>query len=312
MKIRNESKFKDVSAAQLWFDSWVYRLEKENSRIYQKIELTTALGNTTVYALNLDLPSLEPLVIFPGARTTALFWDMNRNLDVLKKHFRIFLVETNGLPNLSDGKSPDIRTLDYGRWASEVLERLGISKTFIAGASFGGLICAKLCLVSPSKVKASFLLNPGCLQPFSIKPKNLYYNLLPIISPTRKNIATFLDKAIFCKPHHAISSAYEDLIIEYELYALTQYKDRTQKPYYMGQDLKGIKTSTYMILGKKDILFPYRRTLKNATHLLPGLRDVVILENTGHGIETSTQAMKYLANWALKEKQKESREVSIL
>lgn len=78
------------------------------------------------------------------------------------------MIETNGLPNLSSGATPDIKSLDCGIWASEVLGKLNIETAFVAGASFGGFICMKLGIVNPEKIKAAFLLNPGCLQPFSL------------------------------------------------------------------------------------------------------------------------------------------------
>jgi hypothetical protein len=48
---------------------------------------------------------------------------------------RIFMIETNGLPNLSDGATPDIKSLDYGIWATEIFDKLDIGNAFIAGAS---------------------------------------------------------------------------------------------------------------------------------------------------------------------------------
>jgi pimeloyl-ACP methyl ester carboxylesterase len=154
---------------------------------------------------------------------------------------RIFMVETNGLPNLSDGATPDIKTLDYGHWAHEVMDGLGIEKAFVAGASFGGLIAMKLALTNPEKIKAAFLLNPGCLQPFSLTFSNLYYNLLPIISTNAKNVLKFLDKAVFSKPNHRLSSFSEQMLVDYEVFAISRYKDNTQKPYYMDTELSKVK-----------------------------------------------------------------------
>ena len=51
------------------------------------------------------------MVIFPGFRTSSLFWDMDNALAPLKKDYRIYLVETNGQPNLSDGNNPDIKEM---------------------------------------------------------------------------------------------------------------------------------------------------------------------------------------------------------
>ena len=137
MKIKAISHFKAETKDRGYFEQWVKQLEQANQRKYERIEVTTSLGTTQVWGLNTNEHQLETLVIFPGARTTALIWDFDKGLDNLNQKFRIFLVETNGLPNLSDGATPDIKSLDYGVWANEVFNKLEIKKAFIAGASFG-------------------------------------------------------------------------------------------------------------------------------------------------------------------------------
>jgi pimeloyl-ACP methyl ester carboxylesterase len=234
------------------------------------------------------------LVIFPGLRTSSLFWDFDRGLDALKIKMKIYMVETNGLPNFSDGNSPDIRSLDYGHWAGEVIEQLDLKQTYVAGASFGGLICMKLAIVHPEKIKAAFLLNPGCLQFFSLKPKNLYYNLLPIIRTTEKNVRAFLDNAVFAKPNHCLSTAAERLIVAYELFAIGRHQDKGDKPYNMDHELKQANVPTYLLLGDQDILFPFQKSLETATTHLPKLKAVKIFENVGHGIETFSGAIGFI------------------
>ena len=128
MKTKRKSFFKDEEKDVAYFKNWVKQLESANERIYERIEIKTALGKTCVWGLNTADTTLETLVIFPGARTTSLIWDLDRGLDNLKKELRIFMVETNGLPNLSNGETPDIHSLDYGIWAAEVLDCLKIKK----------------------------------------------------------------------------------------------------------------------------------------------------------------------------------------
>jgi pimeloyl-ACP methyl ester carboxylesterase len=294
MKIKFKSFFKDPEKDIAYFEDWVNKLEKENRRKYQRHMVKTSLGNTHVWGLNADKKDLETLVIFPGARTTALIWDFDKGLDNLKIKRRIFMVETNGLPNLSDGATPDIKTLDYGFWANEVLEKLGIEKAFIAGASFGGLIAMKLAITNPEKIKSVFLLNPGCLQPFSLTLANLYYNLLPIFSTNSKNVLKFLDKAVFSKPNHQLSAFAEKILVDYEVFAISRYKDNTQKPYYMDTELAKVKTETYLLLGDKDLLFPYEKSMANAKKHLSNLKEIKIFPNVGHGIETYEKAMNYI------------------
>ncbi|MCL6260147.1 alpha/beta hydrolase [Aquiflexum sp. TKW24L] len=296
MKIKYKSYFKDPKKDIAYFEDWVRKLEKENGRKYQRHAVKTSLGNTHVWSLNTDKVEIETLVIFPGARTTALIWDFDKGLDHLKMKLRIFMVETNGLPNLSDGATPDIKTLDYGHWAKEVFEGLGIEKAFIAGASFGGLICMKLALTNPEKIKSAFLFNPGCLQPFSLKLSNLYYNLLPIISTNSKNIQKFLERAVFSKPNHQLSSFAEKMLVDYEVFAISRYKDNTQKPYYMDTELAKVKTEIYLLLGDKDLLFPFEKSKKNAQKHLSNLTEIKIFQHVGHGIETFEEAMNYIGD----------------
>jgi len=294
MNIYSKSHFKDEIADRNYFENWVRQLEENNDRQYERYEIITSLGKTHVWGLNTIDEQLDTLVIFPGARTTSLIWDFDKGLDNLNHKMRIFMVETNGLPNLSEGSTPDIKSFDYGNWASEVFEKLKIDNAFIAGASFGGLICMKFAIVSPEKIKMAFLLNPGCLQPFSLTFRNLYYNLLPIIKPTDKNVSKFLDKAVFSKPNHKLSTVSEKMLIDYEVFAISRYKDKTQKPYYMGNQLAEIKADTYLLVGDKDLLFPYQKSIDNARKYIKTLKDIKVFNNVGHGIETYDKAMNYI------------------
>jgi pimeloyl-ACP methyl ester carboxylesterase len=296
MKIKSKSYFKNGKTDQIYFENWVTQLAKSNHRHYERYEIETSLGKTMVWGLYTKEQHSDTLVIFPGARTTSLIWDFDSGLDNLNHKMRIFMVETNGLPNLSDGASPDIKSLDYGTWASEVFERLKIEQAFVAGASFGGLICMKLGIVNPEKVKAVFLLNPGCLQPFSMTLKNLYFNLLPIIKPSKNNVLKFLDNAVFSKPNHQLSDFSEEMLVDYEVFAISRYKDNTQKPYYMDKQLEEVNVDTYLLLGDKDLLFPFQKSLENAKRQIKKLKATKVYNNVGHGIETYDKALNYIGD----------------
>lgn len=303
MEIKRKSEFKEGINNLLYFKQWVKKLEQNNDRVYESFEITTSIGMTHVWGLNTNENLDDTLVIFPGARTTSLIWDFDKGLDNLKHKMRIFMVETNGLPNLSDGDTPDIKSLDYGIWAGEVMDQLNIDKAFIAGASFGGLICMKLGIVRPEKIRSVFMLNPGCLQPFSLSSKNLFYNLLPIIKPSKKNVLRFLNKAVFSKPNHQLSTFSENMLVDYEVFAISFYEDKTQKPYFMKEQLSEMKVETYLLVGDKDLLFPYERSIANARKYIPNLKEVEVFPNVGHGIETFPKAMSYIGTKIKEHKQ---------
>ena len=291
MEIKRTSFFKNTAEDHQWLHNWVESLRQITRNDYLKMEVQTELGKTVIWGLNMDDQSKEALVIFPGFRTSVLFWDLDNGLDLVKDQFRVFMVETNGQPNLSDGNSPDIKGTGYGEWAAKVIQKLGLKEVIIAGASFGGLVCMKLCMVAPELVKKAFLLNPGCLQMISLSLTNLYYNLLPVFSPNEKNVKLFMDKVVFHKPNHSLSADAEKLLIDYAVFALTRYKDKTQKPYPMGKELTKVTTPVHLILGDKDMLFPTVKSERNARKLLPNLEAVTVFPNVGHGIETYREAI---------------------
>lgn len=296
MEIKHTSKFRNPPEDHLYFQNWVTRLEKLNGFRYDRRDVLTSLGKTVVWCANGDRTDLKTLVIFPGFRTCSLFWDFDNGLKQLRERYRIFLIDTNGQPCLSDGYTPTIRSREYGEWASEVLDKLGVSKAVVAGASFGGTVCMKLCAVAPHKVERAILLNPGCLQNFSPSLKNLYYNLLPIFFPSKANVKKFLDNAVFCKPDHQLSAAAEELIIDYEYFALTRFIDKGEKPYQMSErDLSDVSSEVYLLEGDHDLLFPYEKSIAYAKKCLKNLKEVHVLKNTAHGIETSQDAMRIIS-----------------
>ncbi len=295
MKIHSTSYFKNEMKRDEFFKSWISRLEKLNETVYQSVEIETFLGKTKIWQFNAERTDLKTLVIFPGFRTSSLFWDTDNALKQLKSNFRIFLVETNGQPVLSEGKTPDIRSNDYGVWGIEVLDKLKIEKCSIAGASFGGLVCVKIGLVAPERIEKMFLLNPGCLQTFSFSWKNMYYNFLPLISPTKKNIRTFLENGVFFPGHHMPSPAALEALIDFEHFAITEYVDKAQKPYAIpAKELSALKSKVYLLLGEKDLLFPCQKSEAIARKCFRNLGDVRVLKNTGHGIETSKEAINII------------------
>ncbi len=292
MKTYSSSYFKDPESDHQFIEKWVAKLELLNKRHYERHNVPNHLGNTVVWSLNSDRTTLPFLFIFPGFRTSSLFWNLDNGLEQIEDHYRIFLVETNGQPTLSDGNTPDIKTLDYGYWAAEVIKYFTPGRVNVAGASFGGLVCLKLAIAAPDKVDQLFLLNPGCFQAFSLSPKNLFYNLLPIVRPSINNVKRFLDKAVFCPPAHYLSEERMQMIIDYEVFALTRYVDKAQKPYPMTlEELQKVEAAVHLIVGEKDLLFPYQRTIKAAEQGLKNLKHVNVLPDTGHGIETLREAI---------------------
>lgn len=71
----------------------------------------------------------------------------------------------------------------------------------------------KFGIEKPEKIITAFLLNSGCLQPFSLGAKNLYFNLLPILNPTSKNVLKFLIKLFFLNPITVLQTSQKKCLL---------------------------------------------------------------------------------------------------
>ncbi|SHJ14927.1 Pimeloyl-ACP methyl ester carboxylesterase [Hymenobacter daecheongensis DSM 21074] len=290
------SEFKDPARAEAFLGRWVQQVEALNGCQYGRLTVPSLLGPTVVWTLNAEQTDWPAVVIFPGFRTVSLFWDLDNNLAPLKQKYRLFLIDVNGQPCLSHGATPAVKGDGYGHWAADLLRQLGLAKAHVLGASFGGLLALKLSQVAPELVDKVVLLNPGCLQSFSLGWRNLYYNLLPLLRPTMGHVLTFLDAAVFCPPHHQLSAPARQLLADFELFAIREYRDRTPKPYAMPPaELARVTAAVYLLVGEHDLLFPYQKSVAVARQHLRGLRGVQTFPHTGHGIETSREALMAVA-----------------
>lgn len=293
MKTKNTSSYKSEADKQ-FVENWVERVQTINSSFYEKLTVDTSFGETVIWGFNHNRQDLEPIVFLPGARTCGMFWDLNDNLKILKKDFRIYLIDVIGQPGLSSGNSPDAKTKEFGFWLGEVLDALSLSKTNLVGASFGGELAMKFATVAADRIKKMVLMNPIGLSYISLAPKVLFYNLLPIYFPNSRNVERFMDNVVLAAPDD-LPAPRRALLGEFILQTLTRFNFRADYPYKMPDaELNGWRVPTYLILGGSDKLIPHRKTIERAKQLLKNLKDVKILNGIGHGIETSEKAIETL------------------
>lgn len=79
----------------------------------------------------------------------------------LLNDFHIYAVDTIGHPGKSDEVCLPSKGYDYGKWASEVIDKIGYDRIACLGGSFGGGILAKLMCVAPQKIEKAVLIVPA-------------------------------------------------------------------------------------------------------------------------------------------------------
>ena len=115
------------------YDRQLAKLQLPFSDIYAD----TSFGKTHI----VDTGNKEgrPLLVFHGGNSTSSY-----NLLLcrfLLADFHIYAVDTIGHPGKSDEVCLSPRGYDYGRWAGEVIEKIGYDRIACFGGSFGGGTC---------------------------------------------------------------------------------------------------------------------------------------------------------------------------
>lgn len=279
-----QSKYKNENCRK-WIDTWLKDVLRTNKLCYERIEIETFLGKTSVLAKNHERADLEPVIFLPGGRTCGIFWDINNNLAPLYDDFRIYLVDVNGQPGLSGGSAPLLDSDGYGRWLTELVAGLGLTQANFVGASFGGSLIMKLGEADNSLIKRAVMCNPAGFANISLNPRNLYYLLMPMLFPSKNSVMKFLDKIVFDK-NFAFEPKKRAQLAEFILYTNMYFQMRTENPRpFPDETLKKLNAPSYLILDRADIFIPQSKTLERAEKLLPNLLETVWLEKHGHGIE---------------------------
>jgi pimeloyl-ACP methyl ester carboxylesterase len=279
-----QSQYKNENSRK-WLETWLGDVLRSNALEYQRFDVETYLGNTSVLAKNHTREDLEPVIFLPGGRTCGIFWDINNNLAPLYDNFRIYLIDVNGQPGLSAPNSPPIDSDGYGRWLKDLVEGLGLRQANFVGASFGGSLIMKLGEVDSALIKRGVMCNPAGFVNISFSPRNLYYLLMPMIFPSKKSALNFLDKIAFHKDF-AFDAQKREQLAEFILYTNMYFQMAAENPRpFPDETLKKLDAPSYLILDRDDIFIPQQKTLSRAEKLLPNLKETVWLEKHGHGIE---------------------------
>lgn len=252
------------------YDRQLLKLGKYFSDIYVK----TSFGKTHIVETG-NIKGI-PVLVFHGGNSTSAY-----NLlmcQFLLEDFHIYAVDIIGHPGKSDEVCLSHRGYAYGRWASEVIDKLGYDKMACFGGSFGGGVLAKLICVTPKKVEKAVLVVPAGIN-----------NALPILSI--KMMIPLLQYCMTKKEKYLIKTAlymslHEDILDEDTLDIVKDSFDNVKTKVGMPtniktQKLSGYNSPTLVVASEKDCLFPSEKVLARAKRIFINCRTYE-LKGSGH------------------------------
>ena len=194
------------------------------------------------------------------------------------KDFLIYAVDTIGHPGKSSEVSLSPNNYDYGKWAGEVISKLGYSSIRCFSGSFGAGIIAKTMCICPKKVKRAVLYIPSGINN----------------APAIKNIKMMLPMMMFWITHNdkwlkrtLLPIALDESNIDKDIFEMSKLSiayTKVKAGMPSNADKKLIarcNAPTLVMAAEKDCLFPAKRVLPRAKQIIKHC-SLYLLKGRGH------------------------------
>ncbi len=270
------------------YDAQLARL----GRPYKDIYVETSFGKT--HLIETGNPQGEPLLVFHGGNATTAY-----NLlacDFLFEDFYILAVDIIGHPGKSAENSLPASGYDYGRWAGEVIDRLGFDRISLFGGSFGGGIVAKTMCAAPGKIKKAVLYIPaGIRNAPAIRSANMMFPMI-MYWVTKKD--KWLRKCFM--PMAITEENVTDDIYQTAKLSIDYVKVKTAMPSDVDEDKISKCLAPALVMGaEKDCLFPGAGVIERAEKIIPNCK-TYLLRGRGHMHFLTDEEKKMIVDFLLK------------
>lgn len=259
---------------------------------YKDVYIQTSFGTTHI----IETGSLEkePLLVFHGGNATTAY-----NLlacDFLLNDFHIYAVDTIGHPGKSAETCLSAFGYKYGKWAGEIIDKLGFESMDLFGGSFGAGIIAKTMCEVPDKVKRVVLYVPsGIKNAPSIKSVSMMFPMI-MYWITKKD--KWLKKCIL--PMAISEENITDDIYQTAKLSIDYAKVKTAMPSNVDEKkMKKCKAPTLVMAAEKDCLFPGEGVIERAERIIPNCQ-TYLLKDRGHMNVLTDNEKKLITDFLLR------------
>jgi len=254
---------------------------------FESLYVQTHYGSTHV-VISGD-PSNPALILLPGLAVTSMMW--LPNIRALSNQFRCFALDVigdHGKSRLSEQKVYPRSGKDYSLWLKQVYDGLGLSESYLVGASNGGYAAINHALYAPEQVSKLILMAPSGIE-LSLKrvlPKIFYYLAFPTVE-NRKNLSNW-----FLGNDQNVREAFDQQMI-----LGMQIMPKVPIPLLISSKQLGmIQMPVMVILGEKDPTLSAKEAVERIQTNISQVKTVVI-PDVGHVI--NYEAEKIVENLIL-------------
>jgi pimeloyl-ACP methyl ester carboxylesterase len=243
---------------------------------YSELFVDTRFGATHI--IKYGNPDGIPVLGFHGGNCTNPYSlrPFTRYVDLKKICF--IVPDTIGNIGFSSDNHLSSRTLDYGKWASDICDALCYDRIAVFGGSYGAGIALRFAAFASERITRMMLMVPSGIA--NASPIHMLKIGLPTIAYMRK-------PADMKKLAHAVRLLmpnYDEEFLEMTDAALQHTKfEMTMPRNAKHKELKQLSAPIYVIAEKYDLLFPGEKVLARAKRIFPNLVGTMLLQTGGHG-----------------------------
>lgn len=254
---------------------------------FEDIYVNTRFGETHI--IKTGNSDGKPIILFHGGNSTSPYY--LRDFLCLREKYLIYAPDTMGHPGKSAQTVLSSKNLEYGEWASDVIDGLGLKQVICIGGSYGGGVLAKLMCVAPYKISRAVMLVPSGI--CNVSTANILLKLgipmtLYIITKSEK----WLKKAIL--PMSINESEIDESTLKMVRSSFEHVCVKAGMPSNVTKEnMKNYKSPTLLIAGEKDVLFPGEKVIARAKLLIPNLK-TYLMKDSGHMCILSSDKHKHI------------------
>ncbi|WP_291728867.1 alpha/beta fold hydrolase [Bernardetia sp.] len=240
---------------------------------YEELDIDTFAGNTHIIVRGEK--HLPAVVVFHGIHAGApVALEAMREL---YEKYRIYAVDTVGQATKSAETTLDFKNNEYGKWASEVLEKLGLESVPVIAISYGAFILNELIRVSPEKVKKAIYVVPSGFANGDFLP-----SLSRLSIPLFKFHFTKKEKDLV-KFMNAFFDEQDNHWIEFQKNILLGVKMDYRRPPLMSEkDTQGFTAPVFAMIAEDDVFFPKEKAIPRIKKVFSDVREIYVLKDSKH------------------------------
>ena len=296
----NTKVYKNEKAGRMIQESYDALLKQWGVDI-KELDISGRYGTTHV--IETGNQKMSPLVLFHGVGDdAALMWVYNAK--ELGEHFHIFAIDTIGGPGKSKPGDGYDKSFDDEIWISELLDKLGLDKVFMAGVSNGAYLTQMYTIKNPERVIKGVSMagvpvkSSGNSKMAAMKAMMKVF-LPEALFPSDKNVMKLIRKMTGSNytaftDNETVFRHFKQLMTGFNRSAMLNHKVLG----FSEEEIFSLKDKLLCIAGRKDPFIMLGGTVLEETLKQYPLQ-VIFMDDAGHGInhEKSAEVNKLIVDF---------------